>query len=550
MSKTKRLASLLSAVMLMGIMLTACSASDPSSVFRMFRPVTAESLMEDFAKKEAKANGISMSGTVNVGIKMTVFGQEESAKATGDLKAETKDNKSHIRINMKAETGGQEQTSVNERYSEINGDKIITYSKTDDEDWTREDIAYDMENLQGTVGLRIEDILGEELSLTEKEDEYIVSGEVDFTKLQDTLKISVNSLTDELLGEDIDTYLSDIPKSDVRFYFDKKSRDLTGYSVEMKDTIQGIFDNMIEKELQKLVEQGAAADDSTMSAAALKSLINIEVTDCNVDINEIKFDKSVKVEIPEAALSAKYAEDGATDESKNDVPDTPLFEDIEKAEESGQSETTIVTETPSVTEAPAATETPVATTTPSPATEPAATPNESTETVAGSNAWMDMSVVLNGETVRVGQSLKDLLNNGWTIETEKYAGSYILNPGDKMYDNIVLTKSGFNGKLYVSTVNETDKQADVKDCTIWFISYDGTWQDTPAKFELPGNVCNGMTVDEVQAVYGQAKDPYISEDRSYIEIDYGSSWEDEFDGKTLDLTFIDGKLTEFSLHQY
>lgn len=280
------------AVILAGIILASCGKPAPP---------TAESLMQGLMTQWQSEDTLSMSGRIGLGMALTIFGETESIEASGAFRSDAKDGLEHTLTDLNAKIGGQENTSSIERYTSESGGKKTVYAREDDGEWTctTEDARDDGDNPVFDLG--IED---GGLVMAEEEDAYVVSAQLDFARLRDSLGLDL----DRLIGaapDDLDSQsMADIPKARGEFRFDKKTRSVTGFSIDMKDSFQGVCD---------LYVRAAAGDTSGMfDPEDLKSIVSIDVTEYRIDIDTVRFGDDLKIEIPDEALTAKPAEEAAS----------------------------------------------------------------------------------------------------------------------------------------------------------------------------------------------------------------------------------------------
>lgn len=182
-------------------------------------------------------------------------------------------------------------------------------------------------------------------------------------------------------------------------------------------------------------------------------------------------------------------------------------------------------------------------------TESNTTQNAASASIS-SDDWMGMQLAFDGQTYTVPFPVKQLTDAGWRFEDERLNNGYILNSGDMLSSTIAMRKDGVDGYLSIGLANTTDAAIDALDSTVWSIGYDGSSAKTTPTMSFAKGVTNGSTFDEVQAAYGEPNDSYISDGHIYDTLEYGSSWEDGYDGKIAKFIFTDQKLVGFTFSQY
>ena len=455
------------------------------------KEVTAQSLIEAYRDGLNDRSG-TIKGKMEFGMSMKALGESSDMQMSADMVTESANDMSHSVINMTTKTDDEEEHSVSETYMEKQDGQYIVYSRSDEDSaWVQYTASEkDVEGFASSIA-ELED---DSFVLKEDGNEYVVTGEIDLASASEAVNsiIPMDELT-ESMGGSSDIDLSGLSKAKIEYHFDKDTGDVRSCSVDMQDAMQDMFDRLVKEMFGQLLA-GDATDGGDTEDIDFGSMFEFKISSFKIEMNGFDFDTGVKIEIPEEAKSANSVEDPDSDGSSSEVA-------------SGV-----------------------------------------TGTAEGS--WMDMTGTFDSMDFTMPFHVSDFMKNGWEFEDSRYSEGYILNAGDETYSTLVLKKDGNDGYLMIGARNSGKSQADIKDCEVSGFDYNAAYSDDPVDFLLKSGARFGMSLDEVQALYGDPQESYVSDSGDYAEMTYGSSWESAFDGKMVRFSFTDDALTGISMHLY
>ena len=116
---------------------------------------------------------------------------------------------------------------------------------------------------------------------------------------------------------------------------------------------------------------------------------------------------------------------------------------------------------------------------------------------------------IDGVSYKLGVNYSELEKNGWEINLEGESNDKI-KAKTKDYNSWELRNSKYD-KDFVTVYfrNNSDKEANVKECQICEIRISNYTNDLQFKFELPGGIKFGSTQEEVKKAYGE---PTVGDD--------------------------------------
>lgn len=115
---------------------------------------------------------------------------------------------------------------------QIEDETLVSYNKKEDV-WEKEETYYDKETATDILSKLNADAFSD-LQLTDKKKAYTVTGTLSLAKLQELMGEDAESLADSIPSEELAKALEEV-KLTVTLTFDKKTKNLTGFAVSLKD---------------------------------------------------------------------------------------------------------------------------------------------------------------------------------------------------------------------------------------------------------------------------------------------------------------------------
>lgn len=282
------------------------------------KKVTVESLMKGANAKSEKAKTMSMNMKMNVDLEIAAEGTTMKLGAGGDLKCESdlKNKSAHIDGNVNYSAMGTESKVNFETYTTFDNDTVGLYMKFAD-NWMKQEMPMDedmkeameksTESSNQLYSNLFEDTdkfkLAEETEKLNDKDVYVVSGELtleDIIKAMesvDTMKDSMDDLQDSLdEAKDSGFDMAAMPV-DIKYYFDKKSKNLVKCTIDMQKT----FDEILKKAMEAVA--GLAGDASAANAYEIK------VNQFLIEVDDIQYDTVKEITVPDEAKNAPDMDD-------------------------------------------------------------------------------------------------------------------------------------------------------------------------------------------------------------------------------------------------
>lgn len=241
--------------------------------------LSTEQLLEKIATSTTEVKGISISGDIDLGLKLSISGQEAEMAFNGTLEAKSSmDPKaSYVKGEFGYDVLGQTESATFESYSVLNGDVMEVYSNEDDE-W-----SYEEEELSD-----YSDFVEEFRSTME---------EFDYSKVKEYC----SDLTSDLKNGDY-TIVAKVDSTKIMELAEEAGADTSSLGVDFSDVpeFELIFTIVVdaEKYLPKSMTLALDMDEFEMEGATY------ELTKCVIEFNVDSYD-AVTIEVPEEALSAK-----------------------------------------------------------------------------------------------------------------------------------------------------------------------------------------------------------------------------------------------------
>ncbi len=241
--------------------------------------LSTEQLLEKIATSTTEVKGISISGDIDLGLKLSISGQEAEMAFNGTLEAKSSmDPKaSYVKGEFGYDVLGQTESATFESYSVLNGDVMEVYSNEDDE-W-----SYEEEELSD-----YSDFVEEFRSTME---------EFDYSKVKEYC----SDLTSDLKNGDY-TIVAKVDSTKIMELAEEAGADTSSLGIDFSDVpeFELIFTIVVdaEKYLPKSMTLALDMDEFEMEGATY------ELTKCVIEFNVDSYD-AVTIEVPEEALSAK-----------------------------------------------------------------------------------------------------------------------------------------------------------------------------------------------------------------------------------------------------
>lgn len=287
---SKVLALFMCATMLFGVM-TGCAAAEKAP--------TAESLLKGYQEKVQSAEGMKADVDMDLQMKVSVFGMEESIKMGGTMNVESSGENAYAKADFTMESSEGTETAQTEIYVMKEGDKFVEYQCTDGE-WTKTSV----DGAGQIDGLIKNKYVGDPAKFTMEttDTEYVLKGTV---SIKEAMESMPEGMFDEMMTsmgsemtEDMLANISDVP---VEYHFDKKTRDLTSMSMDMTTAMQELFAVAMQEAMAELgdLEGMEGMEDFDMS-----TLFNFEVGALKLNVKNIVYE-AVTITLPEEAKNAK-----------------------------------------------------------------------------------------------------------------------------------------------------------------------------------------------------------------------------------------------------
>lgn len=241
--------------------------------------LSTEQLLEKIATSTTEVKGISISGDIDLGLKLSMSGQEAEMAFNGTLEAKssTDPKASYAKGEFGYDVLGQTESATFESYSVLNGDVMEVYSNEDGE-W-----SYEEEELSDYSDF--------------VEDFQSAMEDFDYSKIKDYC----SELTSDLEDGDY-TIVAKVDSKEIMELAEEAGADTSSLGVDISaiPEFELIFTIVVdaEKYLPKSISLALDMDEFEMEGATY------ELTKCVIEFNVDSYD-AVTIEVPEEALSAK-----------------------------------------------------------------------------------------------------------------------------------------------------------------------------------------------------------------------------------------------------
>ena len=407
---------------------------------------TPENLLRDMEKNAEKTESALLNFTMSV--VMSDESEEAGFSMDMDMESTTEPEASHGKGTVSLDMSGMSFEVEAEMYSVEEDDQYVTYTMMEDQ-WTRE--VSDAKEITGEVDGIAESMaeyadqftLAEELVTVNDQDCFELTGELDgdiFSEIMQTDMI--DSLGDygidgEMFSGRAFPCTIDIYKDSIlpaRIYFD------------MADTLAPLFEG-----------------------------VDVNVTECYVDVTFMEYDSVGEITVPDEAVSQAV---DITDESL-DLP----------ADDSGLYESDV-------------------------------TPAEPVETdEALGDRWESYTVQINDTVITLPCSMSDLEAAGVTLDTEYTPEDYVVNAGEF---ELAWFEDTSGDSIMVDMTNTGEEAAAIRDCQVSSICADAySLSNGSLKVIFPGGIQIGSTEGDLLEAYGEPDDTYEDEEYGNSHFWYG-----------------------------
>lgn len=407
---------------------------------------TPENLLRDMEKNAEKTESALLNFTMSV--VMSDESEEAGFSMDMDMESTTEPEASHGKGTVSLDMSGMSFEVEAEMYSVEEDDQYVTYTMMEDQ-WTRE--VSDAKEITGEVDGIAESMaeyadqftLAEELVTVNDQDCFELTGELDgdiFSEIMQTDMI--DSLGDygidgEMFSGRAFPCTIDIYKDSIlpaRIYFD------------MADTLAPLFEG-----------------------------VDVNVTECYVDVTFMEYDSVGEITVPDEAVSQAV---DITDESL-DLP----------ADDSGLYESDV-------------------------------TPAEPVETdEALGDSWESYTVQINDTVITLPCSMSDLEAAGVTLDTEYTPEDYVVNAGEF---ELAWFEDTSGDSIMVDMTNTGEEAAAIRDCQVSSICADAySLSNGSLKVIFPGGIQIGSTEGDLLEAYGEPDDTYEDEEYGNSHFWYG-----------------------------
>lgn len=407
---------------------------------------TPENLLRDMEKNAEKTESALLNFTMSV--VMSDESEEAGFSMDMDMESTTEPEASHGKGTVSLDMSGMSFEVEAEMYSVEEDDQYVTYTMMEDQ-WTRE--VSDAKEITGEVDGIAESMaeyadqftLAEELVTVNDQDCFELTGELDgdiFSEIMQTDMI--DSLGDygidgEMFSGRAFPCTIDIYKDSIlpaRIYFD------------MADTLAPLFEG-----------------------------VDVNVTECYVDVTFMEYDSVGEITVPDEAVSQAV---DITDESL-DLP----------ADDSGLYESDV-------------------------------TPAEPVETdEALGDSWESYTVQINDTVITLPCSMSDLEAAGVTLDTEYTPEDYVVNAGEF---ELAWFEDTSGDSIMVDMTNTGEEAAAIRDCQVSSICADAySLSNGSLKVIFPGGIQIGSTEGDLLEAFGEPDDTYEDEEYGNSHFWYG-----------------------------
>ena len=311
-SNKRRAAILVMIIAMVSMIMAGCSALSPKA--------TAESLMNGYRDKTKDKTAVSMHENVDMDISINLLGEETSGSCNIDIRMAM--NGKDVRAEAEGITkiNGDEPKNepvTSEIYMLYNEDKdqydVYTVDKsTGTAVHTTRDAGDDPKSgTMNMIQMPEEAVLEEETEEFSGKECYVVSGKMSWSAIEPAIW-EVTETLGARNAQDVD--LSDL-KLDVKYYFEKDSRELAGAKISGAEA----FTEMLDRTMKE----------------AIGFSVNMKISKLDITLDEISFDVE-DIVLPDkykvVEVEAEEQGDGPDDESTAETIDDGIIADIKPEE--------------------------------------------------------------------------------------------------------------------------------------------------------------------------------------------------------------------------
>ena len=407
---------------------------------------TPENLLRDMEKNAEKTESALLNFTMSV--VMSDESEEAGFSMDMDMESTTEPEASHGKGTVSLDMSGMSFEVEAEMYSVEEDDQYVTYTMMEDQ-WTRE--VSDAKEITGEV-----DGIAE--SMAEYADQFTLAEELVTVNDQDCFE-----LTGELDGD----IFSEIMQTDM-------IDSLGDYGIDGEMFSGRAFPCTLDN-CKDSILPARIYFDMADTLAPLFEGVDVNVTECYVDVTFMEYDSVGEITVPDEAVSQAV---DITDESL-DLP----------ADDSGLYESDV-------------------------------TPAEPVETdEALGDSWESYTVKINDTVITLPCSMSDLEAAGVTLDTEYTPEDYVVNAGEF---ELAWFEDTSGDSIMVDMTNTGEEAAAIRDCQVSSICADAySLSNGSLKVIFPGGIQIGSTEGDLLEAYGEPDDTYEDEEYGNSHFWYG-----------------------------
>ena len=436
---------------------------------------TVESLMKDVTVNTTKAKSYEASMIMDLKASGSMSGVSIDIGMNMDLDMEiTQDpQKMHGKGTVSVEALGQSQNIITEIYTEMDGEKAISYAKTGDAGWVKQEVDA-MTDLTALYGEEYSKELAEGMTLAEETTKvnqiecYTLTGNVAGSNIKAIMDTMLDNMEEMDMPGDMDMDNVEIP---IEYYISKADK----YPVKIVLDMKSVLDESMK-----------AGADTGMTLTS---------ESCTMEIVFSSFDTVEEIVIPDEAKNPVSASE-KTEDTDSEIKD--IFEQNETSPETEAATDSKETET----------------------VEPEAKESEAKEDSAVDGAgqggsWDTYTITMNGKTITFPCEYQEMLDAGLELDTE-YSNvneEYMINAGE--YTHGSMKMAGLED-VYISVyfINKTEGAKKITECQVGGIDIStyGTVPVTGLDVAFPGDITLGSKKEDAFAAYGEPNEKYESDD--------------------------------------
>lgn len=270
--------------------------------------ITAEDLIKGYDESIKDIKDMSCEFSVDMEMTMAISGEEEKTSVSIDVSSQMADDVTYVKGSFESTSAGETEKQELEQYIIKNGDSFTAYQYDPD--------AKTWEETEQETGFVITDIIpsvkADEYDLEEvKEDKkeyYKVTAKISLAEAMEATAGMLDSMTDSFGDPKAAT-----EPAVVEYYFDKETCAVKKIVLDLKDAMQVMIMDSLNSmfDLETLEAQGISIED----------VFKIEISDFDIEVDEIEINKGLKLELPEEIVEAVKNAEKSTKSDKEKSKD-------------------------------------------------------------------------------------------------------------------------------------------------------------------------------------------------------------------------------------